>query len=211
MNIKAVATELIGIPGAPTPFFQDHFQEYEQEFLDAACALGYPVALWPSGEPFIAAHIHIAKREGRLPVTIPTTQAMKHDTYTGSKQHELVTHDFNRQFSIMPKAVFVVTGREDWWPHAPAFLAHDADSFMLYCLYTRARNNKDVLVEQRKQGRPRNNAAHAAKTERSERYQQWLAECEVYRTRSNELKDAYMNALDEYTAWKEQGAPKWIP
>lgn len=211
MNIKAVSTELIGLPGAVTPFFNDHFEEYEKEFLDAACALGYPAELWPSGAPFIPAQIHIAKREGKLPITIPTTQAMTRNTYTGPKRHELVMHDFNRQFGVMGNAVFVVTGQEDWWPHAPAFLAHDADSFMLHCLYMRARNNRDVLLVQPKRGRPRNEAAHAAKAERGERYQQWLAECEVYRTRSNELKEAYMKALDEYTAWKEQGAPKWIP
>lgn len=211
MNIKAVSTDLIGQPGAITPFFHERFEEYEKEFLDAACALGYPVELWPSGSPFIPAQIHMAKREGKLPMTIPTTQDMSRDSYTGSKQHELVTYDFNRQFGIMPKAVFVVTGQEDWWPHAPAFLAHDANSFMLYCLYTRARNNREVLVDQPKRGRPRNDAALAAKAERGERYQQWLADCEVYRTRSNELKEAYMKALEEYTAWKEQGAPKWIP
>lgn len=211
MHIMPVSTDLIGIAGATTQFFKDHFEEYEQEFLDAACAIGYPRELWPSGEPFIPAQIHMAKREGRLPMVIPTTQAMRPSTYTGSKQHELVAHDFNRQFNIMPKAIFVITDQEDWWPHAPAFLAHDADSFMLHCLYMRARNNKEVLVEPKKRGRPRDAVAHAAKAERGERYQQWLAECEVYRVRSNELKDAYMKALTEYTEWKEQGAPKWIP
>ena len=210
MHIPAVSTELIG-EVHPSPFFKERLEEYEKEFLDAAAALGYPVELWPSGEYFTHVAIHMAKKNGKLPMTIPTTLPMERTHYTGPKPHELVLHDFNRQYNMMPKAVFVVTESEDWWPHATAFLAHDADSFMLYCLYSRARSNKDVLVEKRKRGRPRNEAAAVAKAEKGERYQAWLAECEVYRTRSNELKEAYLNALTEYTAHKEQGAPKWIP
>jgi len=210
MLIQPISTDIIG-DITPTDFFKEHLAEYEQEFLDAACSLGYPRELWPSGAFFVPMTVHMAKKQGRLPITIATNLDITGNTYNGPKQHELVVHDFNHQFKMMPKAIFVVTEQEEWWPHAPAFLAHDADSFMLYCLYMRARNNKEVLLEPRKRGRPRDDVAHAAKAERGQRYQQWLAECEAYRVRSNELKDAYMAALAEYTAWKEQGAPKWIP
>jgi len=210
MHITPVSTDLIGELN-PTPYFKEHLQEYENEFLDAACALGYPRELWPSGEQLLTFPIHMAKKTGKLPDTIPTTQPINRTNYTGPKPHELVLHNFNHQFGFASKAVFVITEGEDWWPHARSFLAHDANSWMLYCLYSCALKNKDVLIEPKKRGRPRNEAAHAVKAERSTRYQEWLAECEAYRVRHNELKDAYLKALAEYTAYKEQGAPKWIP
>lgn len=210
MHFEPVSEDLIG-QIHPTDHFTTNFEQYEQTVLSAAVAHGYPAALWPSGAPFLRVLVHRAMRTGTLPMTIPTSKSMERNTYSGPKQHELVIADFRRDFGMIPNAIFVITEGEDWWPHDKAFLAHDANSFMQYSLYFRARTHKEVLVEPPKRGRPRNEAAHAAKAEKSSRYQEWLAECEAYRTRHNELKEAYLKALAEYTAWKEQGAPKWIP
>lgn len=210
MHFEPVSEDLIG-QLTPTDHFKENFHQYEKTFLDAATAHGYPADLWPSGAFFLPGIVHLAMRTGKLPMTIPTSRPMERNTYNGPKQHELVVEHFRRDFAMIPNAIFVITEGEDWWPHDKAFLAHDADSFMQYSLYCRARTRKEVLEEKPKRGRPRNEAAHAAKSEKSNRYQAWLAECEAYRARHNELKEAYLKALAEYTAWKEQGAPKWIP
>lgn len=210
MHIEPVSEDLIG-QTKMSEHFKESFPHYEQTVLNAAVALGYPTELWPSGAPFLPSLVHRAMRTGTLPMTIPTSKPMERTTYSGPKQHELVVGDFRRDFGMIPNAMFVITEGEDWWPHETAFLAHDANSFMQYSLYTRARTRKEVLVEPPKRGRPRNEAAHAAKAEKSGRYQEWLAECEAYRIRYNELKDAYLKALAEYSEWKERGAPKWIP
>lgn len=210
MHFEPVSADLIGLSLA-SDYFKDNFKQYERTFLDAAVTEGYPEELWPSDAPFLRPLVHAAMRSGKLPRTIPTNKPMERTTYTGDKPHELVAADFTRSFGMIPTAIYVVTEREDWWPHAPAFLAHDADSFMLHCLYQRARTHKEVLIQRAKRGRPRNEAAHAARAEKNTRYQDWLAECEAYRMRHNELKEAYMKALAEYSEWKERGAPKWIP
>lgn len=210
MRIQPVSKELIG-EVSPNDYFKEHFAEYEQEFLDAICARGYPRELWPSNAQHVPMTIHTAKKTGMLPRTVQTSLPMEHDNYVGAKPHELVAGDFQKTFGMLRNALFVITDGEDWWPYDHSFMAHNANSFMLYCLYQRARTNKDVLAAPKKRGRPRNEEAHAAKTERGERYQQWLADCEVYRVRLNELKSVYMHALKEYTEHKEQGAPKWIP
>lgn len=210
MQLEPIPADLIGA-SLPSEYFKNNFAQYERTFLDAAVAAGYPEGLWPSNAPFLRSMVHRAMLTGKLPTTIPTNQAMKRSTYTGPKPHELVAADFNRSFGMIPNAIYIITNGEDWWQHDVAFLAEDADSFMLHCLYERARTHKEVLIERPKRGRPRNEAAHAAKAEKGTRYQEWLAECEAYRVRYNELKDAYMKALAEYSEWKERGAPKWIP
>lgn len=210
MHFEPVPEDLIG-QIHPTEHFKNNFPQYERTFLTAAEALGYPAELWPSGAMFVQSMVHRSMRSGKLPMIVPTNKPMERNTYNGPKQHELVVNDFRREFGMLPNAVFVFTDGEDWWPYETSFFAYDANSYMRFCLYQRARTHKEVLVEPPKRGRPRNEAAHAAKAEKSNRYQAWLAECEAYRTRHNELKEAYLKALAEYTAWKEQGAPKWIP
>jgi hypothetical protein len=211
MHFEPVPQNDIGTPTAMSEHFKTNFPQYEQYFLELAAAHGFTQDLWPSGAMFIQPMVHRSLLSGMLPEAIPTNKPMQRTAYSGPKQHELVAQDFNRAFSMLTNAVFVITKGEDWWPHEKSFLADDTDSYMLYCLYQRARTHKEVLVGRPKRGRPRNEAAHAARAEKSSRYQEWLAECEAYRVRYNELKAAYLNALAEYSQWKEQGAPKWIP
>lgn len=211
MHFEPLPQEEIGTLLGATEHFHQHFQQYEQQFLEHASAHGYPSDLWPYGAFFVKSLVHRALVTGVLPETIPISNAMARTQYSGPKLHELVVSDFNRDYPLFQNAVFVLTKGEDWWPYEKTFIAEDANSFMLYCLYRRACSNKEVLTEQPKRGRPRNEAAHAARAQRSERYQKWLADCEAYRTRQNELKEAYLKALAEYTEWKERGAPKWIP
>ena len=210
MYFEPVSEDLIG-QIHPTDHFITNFEQYEQTVLSAAVAQGYPADLWPSGAPFLRSLVHRAMRTGKLPMTIPTSKPMERTTYTGPKQHKLVMEDFRRNFRMIPNAIFVITEGEDWWPYDKAFLAHDANSFMQYSLYLRARTHREVLMGPPKRGRPRNEAAHAARAEKSSRYRKWLAECEAYRIRLNELKEAYLKALAEYSEWKQRGAPKWIP
>jgi hypothetical protein len=75
----------------------------------------------------------------------------------------------------------------------------------------------DKPVE-KKIGRPRNEAAHAAKAEKTARYQEWLLLCEAHRAELALAENAYREAWAaseklriEFNALKARGAPKWIP
>ena len=91
---------------------------------------------------------------------------------------------------------------------------------MKLMLYTAALMNPDIMDKpvEKKLGRPRNEAAHAAKAEKSSRYQQWLADCEAYRAEIAVAENAYLEAKGvaenyrlELNRIKARGAPKWIP
>lgn len=210
MSIAPVSVDLIG-EVTPTEYFHEHFAQYEQEFLDAICARGYPQELWPVGERGVQRAVHMAKRTGNLPDTVLTNLDMTHDTYNGQKQNELVVADFKKSFGMLMKAFFVLTQEEEWWPYAHGFLVHNAETAMLYFLYRRATVNQDIIAPPAKRGRPKNEAAHAEKSERSKRYSEWLKACADYREELNRLQLAYENALRDYRDCKAKGSPKWIP
>jgi hypothetical protein len=91
---------------------------------------------------------------------------------------------------------------------------------MRVVLYTVASMNPGILDKpvDKKLGRPRNEAAHAAKADKSQRYQEWLLLCEAYRAELAVAENAYREARViseklriEANMLKARGAPKWIP
>ncbi len=210
MHIKSVSPDLIG-DLIPNELFSEHYAEFEKEFLDIITEEGYPLGLWPTDIKQTKRVVHWAHRCGRIPDSIPTNMDMVQDAYTGEVQHDVVADEFSRVFPMMDKAFFVFTKGEEWWPYEKAFLAKDANSTMLYFLYQRAMVDQSVLQPKPTRGRPRKAPAQTTRSEKSERYQQWLQECKVYREHLNELKEAYEIAQRAYVEFKATGAPKWIP
>lgn len=203
--------ELIGLTSA-SQHFKDNYAQYESEVRAALATVGYQEDWWPE-DPFAARQtVYGIKRHNKLPTTVVTAIDITRNTYEGPKQSKIVEEDFSRRFTAMPKAMYVITEGQDWWPYEHAFLAHDAASFMQYFLYVRACSDQSVLPGNGpKRGRPRNEGAHLLKSERKARYTQWLADCAAYRERLELLKANYETALAELSDCKAQGAPKWNP
>lgn len=203
-----------------TDYFNQHYAQWEQEVLAKLQTLGYPLKLWPSGTSSAANFIRQWKGSGQPLYRAPMLGTVSKEPYTGPAVHPSLMTTFNTAFPIVERANFIITRGEDWWPYDKAFPCNDANSLMLSILYESAIRNPKVLEQttERKRGRPRDDAAHAAKAEKSSRYQQWLADCEVYRAEVAEAEEAYSQAraiAEELRVAmnkiKVRGAPKWIP
>lgn len=194
-------------------FVQENLPLWEQEVLEKLSVLGYPLSLWPTEMKDKAGFIRYWKGTGKPRTITPMDAPFNKDVYDGEKMHDAVMSTFAQSFPAIKTAFFCITQGEDWWPFEKAFVCNDAQSYMKYCLYLNSIAGQKLLEspQEKKRGRPKTGRAEPARSGRSDRYQQWLADCEAYRVRCGELKDAYMSALKEYTEWKEQGAPKWIP
>ena len=199
---------------------EEHYAEWEQEVLAKLAELGYPVELWPSDTMGASGFVKYWKSTGLPRNPAPVNMPMDKGAYDGPTMPEAAVRLFNNSFPHVTHAFFCITKGEDWWPHDKAFLCNDANSYMLLMLYTAAVMNPSILDKpaEKKLGRPRNEAAHAAKAEKSARYQQWLAQCAEYRAEVEVAENRYREARAvseelrvELNVLKARGAPKWIP
>lgn len=200
-------------------YFNQHLPQWEQEVLAKLVELGYPAELWPSGSGLANGFIRFWKGTGRPRNAAPINAPMDKTPYDGVPP-EAAAKMFHESFPHVTSASFCITNGEDWWPYEKAFVCNNAESYMRFVLYTVAVRNPKILDKpvEKKLGRPRNEAAHAAKAEKSSRYQQWLADCEAYRAEIAEAENAYLEARAvaegfriELNKIKGRGAPKWIP
>lgn len=203
-----------------TDYFQQHRDQWEQEVLAKLHELGYPVELWPSGSPKIDGFIRYWKGMGHPRNPAPIMGTMDKTPYSGPQMPAGAAKMFFESFPHVTDAMFCITRGEDWWPYDKAFVCNDAQSYALYVLYTAALMNPSILDKpvEKKIGRPRNEAAHAAKAEKTARYQEWLLLCEAHRAELALAENAYREAWAaseklriEFNALKARGAPKWIP
>jgi len=158
-----------------------------------------------------------------------------------TSQHENIQERFQKQFEYFSRPFYQLTTGESWWEGEPLFLVYDANSFLMHCKYELELRFEDIRGHKpKKRGRPRNDAAHAAKEEQAGRYKEWIESCRAYKKevldKSNELK-ACESAVREQVEvierecaariaevqqkvqeqrialnmLKARGAPKWIP
>ena len=207
-------------PGQNDDYFKEHYSEWEQEVLNKLAELGYPVELWPSDAPGTSGFVRFWKSTGLPRNPAPVNLPMDKRPFSGPPMPAQAVKLFNNSFPHVTNAFFCITKGEEWWQHDKAFLCNDAESYMKLMLYTAALMNPDIMDKpvEKKLGRPRNEAAHAAKAEKSARYQQWLADCETYRAEIAGAENAYLEAKAvaenyrlELNRIKARGAPKWIP
>lgn len=205
--------------GQNDEYFKQHREQWEQEVLTKLAELGYPVELWPSGTSIAEGFIRFWKSTGRPRNPAPMNAPMDKTPYNGTIP-EAAAKMFHESFPHVTTALFCITKGEDWWPYEKAFICNNAESYMRFVLYTAAVMKPSVMDKpvEKKLGRPRNEAAHAAKAEKSSRYQQWLADCEAYRAEIAVAENAYLEAKAvadnlrlELNKVKARGAPKWIP
>lgn len=192
-------------------YLQEHLPAWDKEVISKLEVIGYPVPMWPTDMKDKAGFIRHWKGTGLPRKIAPMNAQLDKTPYEGPKLHELVQRTFEQSFAVATVAHFCITSNEDWWPYEKTFICDNAQSYMMYILYICSVPLQRLLEapEEKKRGRPRIEKADPVRSEKSERYQQWLTDCEEYRTRSVELKKAYMDAMKEYTDWKERGAPKW--
>lgn len=134
------------------------------------------------------------------------------DTEILASVHPSVADTYQQEWPYIKEQFYVFTRAEDWWKGEPFFLVSDANSFLLSVLYRASANNEKIRTYgPKKRGRPSNPDKQVARSDKAERYQQWLADCAAYRDQLNVFKTAYESALQEYQRYKAQGAPKWIP
>jgi len=206
--------------GQNDDYFNQHYPQWEQEVLAKLAELGYPAELWPSDSIKAKGFVRFWKSTGLPRNPAPMNAPMDKSSYEGPTMPDSVIKMFNDSFPHVTDALFCITQGEDWWPYDKSFVVDDAASYMRFVFYTVAKMNPKVLDKpaEKKLGRPRNDAAHAAKAEKSARYQQWLADCEAYRAEVAEAENAYLEAKAvaegfriELNKVKGRGAPKWIP
>lgn len=207
-------------PGENDDYFNQHYPQWEQEVIDKLASMGYPAELWPSDDFRAKGFVRFWKATGQPRNAVPINAPMDKTPYDGPRVPDSVAKMFNTSFPHVMNAMFCITKGEDWWPYDKAFICNDANSYMRFILHTVATMDPKIMEKpaEKKLGRPRNEAAHAAKAEKSSRYQQWLADCEVYRAEVAEAEEAYSQAravAEDFRAAlnkiKVRGAPKWIP
>lgn len=156
-------------------------------------------------------------------------------------QHERVQASFEKEFQYFIRPFYQFTMGEQWWSGEPLFLVNDATSYLMHTKYSLEARFEDVRDwRPKKRGRPRNDAAHAAKAEQASRYKEWIESCRAYKQelqdKTDELRDAeiavkpQVEAIERECAariaevqkviqeqrvalnmLKARGAPKWIP
>lgn len=233
-----------------------------QEQIDAACIeteeylRNYFVLLHIPVEHVNA--MHSLKRDALMCAQlgfIPSTMQVRLDGVVIDKAgipanvletyHPKVVSNFNKYHDAMTHPFYVFTRNEPWWQAEPFFFVHDSESLLQYALYETSTTSQEVRdcngrKSARGRGRPRNEAAHAAKADKAVRYQQWLADCEAYKQQVTNLTDQYRIASleasvqiaqierekmelvraiktelhrkrSELSTLKLQGSPRWIP
>ena len=206
----------------PSEEFKAHYQEHEKALLEVYAAQGIDASVWSllsDKERLNVVHGSMAVKKARTRFNLEAPMDMTTD-YTGDKPHPKVAARFSEVFPYSHKQFFFITNGEEWWDGEPFFLVHNADTFMQWARYDIACKSPDVLSYgvQRPRGRPRNDAKHLEKAEKSTRYQEWLHQCEQHRAalvmKEAEIVEARL-VVDqkrlELAALKMQGAPKWIP
>ena len=156
-------------------------------------------------------------------------------------QHERVQASFEKEFQYFIRPFYQFTMGEQWWSGEPLFLVNDATSYLMHTKYSLEARFEDVRDwRPKKRGRPRNDAAHAAKAEQASRYKEWIESCRAYKQelqdKTDELRDAeiavkpQVEAIERECAarisevqavvqeqrvalnmLKARGAPKWMP
>lgn len=194
-------------------YIAENAPAWNDELLDALELHGYKREWWPDTGPSLARY---AKKRGQLPTTMPTNVKPTHGAYTGPAVHDLVRTSFNKNMHFMTIAFYVLVQPEDldWWPHEPAFLAHDPNSYMKYFLYERAKRDRSVLLTvKRSAGRPRTRTPELPNAA----YQEWLAACAAHRkliaTAEARVQEARAACLTARAAAQELRAamPKYKP
>lgn len=200
---------------------EDNYNECEQEVMKKLASIGYPVDFWPS-DSVSKGFVSYWKSTGLPRNPAPVNLAIEKNEYSWKPMPAAVVKLFNNSFKHVTHAFFCITKGEDWWPYDKAFLCNDANSYMLFMLYTAALLDQSVLEmpgkaqNKKKVGRPRNEAVHAAKAEKSYRYKLWLAQCAEYRAELKVAEDRYKQARDEaeklrleLKVIKNKGAPRF--
>ena len=163
-------------PATPSSYLQTHLPAAVDTLRERLCAHGYDPAWWPVDTAAVERIAKHAAACGHLPPLMPATVEVDRTPYSGPAPHPQVAHTFTKNFPLMTVAFYVMVQPADlaWWPHAPAFLAHNADTFLLYFTYERAKHDREVLEGGgvRRRGRPRK-AAQAGEHDRSS-YKRWL-------------------------------------
>jgi len=183
-------------------------------------------------------------RFGRFPGAIEMDCSVVKDTPDQellTSQHEKIQEKFEKEFQYFARPFYQFTMGEQWWSGEPLFLVCDANSYLMHCKYTMELRFEDVReYKPKKRGRPRNDAAHAAKAEQASRYKEWIESCRAYKLeiaeKSAELHQSEQGVKEQVEAierecaariaeiqrqvqeqrialnmLKARGAPKWIP
>jgi hypothetical protein len=158
-----------------------------------------------------------------------------------ASQHERIQERFEREFEYFSRPFYQFTAGDNWWEGESLFLVCDANSYLMHCKYESELRFEDLRgYKPKKRGRPRNDAAHAAKEEQAGRYKEWIESCRAYKKevldKTNELKTSELAVREQVQAierecaariaevqrlvqeqrvalnvLKARGAPKWIP
>lgn len=158
-----------------------------------------------------------------------------------ASQHERIRDKFEREFQYFGLPFYQFTESENWWEGEPLFLVHDANSYLMHCKYEMELRFEELRgYKPKKRGRPRDEAAHAAKAEQASRYKEWIESCRSYKLeiaeKSAELQQSEQAVKEQVEAierecaariaevqrtvqeqrialnmLKARGAPKWIP
>lgn len=158
-----------------------------------------------------------------------------------ASQHERIRDKFEREFQYFGRPFYQFTENENWWEGEPLFLVHDANSYLMHCKYEMELRFEELRgYKPKKRGRPRDDAAHAAKAEQASRYKEWIESCRSYKLeiaeKSAELQQSEKAVKEQVEAierecaariaevqrtvqeqrialnmLKARGAPKWIP
>ena len=231
-------------------FRPEHAEELKQAHADMEARL--PALLINAGFP--EEHIPIIKdlkavaldcvRWGHFPLAIQVNHNVVKDAPDPELfacQHERVQAGFEKEFQYFIRPFYQFTMGEQWWSGEPLFFVNDATSYLMHTKYSLEARFEDIRDwRPKKRGRPRNDAAHAAKAEQASRYKQWIESCRAYKQelqdKSVELRDAEIAVKSQVEAiqqecaariaevegvivdqrialntLKARGAPKWIP
>lgn len=183
-------------------------------------------------------------RWGQLPLRAEVEYSVVKDEPDAellASQHERIRDSFEKQFPYFSRPFYQFTSHENWWEGEPLFLVHDANSYLMHCKYEMELRFEELRgYKPKKRGRPRDDAAHAAKAEQASRYKEWIESCRSYKLeiakKSAELQQSEQVVKEQVEAierecaariaevqrtvqeqrialnmLKARGAPKWIP
>lgn len=207
-------------PGQNDDYFKEHYTEWREQVFNKLVELGYPAEMWSPDAMWVSGFVRYWKATGYPRNPAQTNAVMDKRAYDGPVMPASAIKMHNESFPHVTNALFCITKGEDWWPYEKAFLCNNAESYMRFVLYTLAIMNPSIMDKpvEKKRGRPRDDAAHAAKADKSQRYQEWLLLCEAHRAELALAESAYREAWAaseklriEFNMLKARGAPKWIP
>lgn len=210
---------LMGMAPANSPHYAKHRKLWAAEVYDKLMELGFPAELWPESLAKQDALIFSCKLFGSVVSTINLDVPMQPGEYTGPAYKPSIIKEAEKILDSRECGFYFFTMCEDWWPYDKHFLVDNLDSLVMWKLYNLAKLDQSVLAykEKGKRGRPRNESAHAARRERSDRYKQWLADCETYRNKVAQLRNEWSALAEQAEAkrmeWRDlvdAGAPKLV-